>query len=133
MKRISLFICGPMIFIPFYAFAASADIQPQPIKPDFQEIDTNKNGFITSPEMQAYQEKKFNEVDKDKNGVIDKSELNADETRALAKADQNKDQNITKSESLSQFKQYFNQMDANKDGQVSETEFKQYWPIVVKF
>ncbi len=88
-------------------FAQPADMQA--IRPEFQKMDINKDGFVTSEEMQAYQAKRFNELDK------------------------NKDGKITPEESSSQFKEYFRQMDKNKDGKISEAEYTDYWKGIYYF
>ena len=108
-------------------------INLQAMRGEFQKIDTNKDGFITPEEMQAYRAKRFNELDKDKSGVLDAKELKADKTGMFKNADKNKDGKVGRKEATSQFKEYFKQMDSNKDGKVSEKEFKEYNPIVVKF
>lgn len=103
------------------------------IKAEFQKIDANKDGLLIPGEMQAYQEKRFNELDRNKNGVLDEKELEQDQTKMFEKADKNKDGKITRQESDLQFKEYLNEMDSNKDGKVSEKEYKEYWPMVIKF
>jgi len=103
------------------------------IKADFQKIDTNKDGFITSDELQAHQTKQFNKLDKNKNGIIEKSELKDDESKMFEKADKNNDNQISQKEAFENFNDYFNSMDADKDRRVSESEFEQYWPINLRF
>ena len=108
-------------------------INLQAMRGEFQKIDTNKDGFISPEEMQAYEAKRFNELDKDKNGVLDAGELKADKTGMFKNADKNKDGKVDQNESTSQFKEYFKNMDSDKNGRVSEEEFKTYNPVVIKF
>ena len=98
----------------------------------FQEIDTNKDGFITSDELQAHQELRFNELDKDKNEVIDREELKEDKNKVFEKTDTDNDTKISRQEACDRFNDYFNSMDANGDKRVSEDEFEEYWPINLK-
>ncbi len=100
---------------------------------EFPKMDVNKDGFATYEEMLTYQEQRFNELDKDKNGVLDSSELKADQTKMFERADKDKNGKITRQEATSQFNEYFNGMDADKNGKVSEKEYKEYWPVVMKF
>lgn len=120
-----------VLFSNINVFAQQINVPP--MDAEFQGMDANKDGFMTLEEMQAYQEKKFSELDKDKNGVIDKEELKADKTEMFKKADKNNDEQVTRKEAFAQFNEYFNQMDSNKDNKVSEKEYREYWPVAVKF
>lgn len=100
---------------------------------EFQKIDANKDGLVTSKEMQKYQRGEFNELDKDKNGIIDENELKADEMGIFTEADKNKDGKVTRQESGLQFKEYFRQLDSDKNGKVSEDEYTDYWKLRMKF
>ncbi|MEW6171325.1 MAG: hypothetical protein AB1472_07215 [Candidatus Omnitrophota bacterium] len=132
----NLFKIGIMVFCIFILSSMNTFAE-QPnmpvIQAEFQKIDANKDSLLIPGEMQAYQEKRFDELDRDKNGVLDKEELGQDKTKMFEKADKNKDGKITRQESDLQFKEYLNEMDSNKDGKVSEKEYKEYWPMVIKF
>ncbi len=130
-RAVNLFFCI-VLFSGVSAYAGQADMLAV-IKPEFQKMDTNKDGFVTSKEMQAYQSGKFEKLDKDKNGVIDTKELEADNTKMLRGADKDKDNKITKNESTWQFSQYFKQMDKNKDDKISEAEYTDYWKGIYYF
>ncbi len=129
-KITALFFCA-VLFGSFFVLAQAADLEV--IKPEFQEMDINKDGFVTSDEIQAYQAKKFEELDKDSNGAIDSGELAADKTKMFASADKDKNGKITKEEAGSQFSEYFKQMDKNKDEKVSEAEYTDYWKGIYYF
>ncbi|TAM37924.1 hypothetical protein EPN54_04710, partial [bacterium] len=95
--RCGIILFCSLFFTGFNVFAQPADTQA--VKSEFQKMDTNKDGFVTSEEMQAYQAKRFNELDKDKNGALDSKELSADKTNMQLAADKNKDGKVTKQES----------------------------------
>ena len=73
---------------------------------NFDEIDANKDGQVTSDEMRAHQQKKraehWKKLDTNADGAISKSEAAA-EPRLAGR---------------------FDQLDANKDGQVTQDEMK---------
>jgi len=100
---------------------------------EFSKIDQDRNGFISTDEMQAYQKDKFNELDKDKSGDLSAEELAVDRTKMHNSADKDSDGKVSQAESDSQFKEYFRQMDKDKDGQVSEAEYTDYWKLLYKF
>lgn len=120
-----------ILFSCINTFAQQSDMQAAAT--EFQKMDVNRDGYVDSMEMQGYQEQRFNEFDKDKNGVIDTEELKADKTKMFEKADENKDGKVSQQEAFSQFNKYLNEMDSDKDGKVSEKEYKEYWPVVMKF
>lgn len=122
---------GIILFSCINAFTQQIDLRE--IDTEFQRIDTNRDGFVKSEEMQAYQENRFRELDKDKSGAIDIKELEADKTKMFEKADKDKDGKISQKEAFAQFNEYLNEMDSDKNGKVSEKEFKEYWPVIVKF
>ncbi len=121
-----------IVLFPYICESAEG-IDTQVMKTEFQLIDANKDGFITSEEMQDYQERRFNKLDADKNGVHDAKEIESDKANISLMGDKNKDKTLTKEESSSQFKEYFQGVDANKDGKLSEEEYTTYWPVVAKF
>lgn len=129
--KAGILFCAVFLLCSGRACAEQAGI-PQ-VKAEFQKIDANKDGYVTSEEMQAYQAKKFSELDKDKNGVVDAKEVKADNTQVMQKADGNKDGKITAQESSAQFREYFQELDANKDNKVSEDEYTDYWKWRMKF
>ncbi|MDD4954935.1 MAG: hypothetical protein PHP17_02720 [Candidatus Omnitrophica bacterium] len=112
-----------------FSNASAQQIPPMPTKVEFQKIDTNKDGFVSSEELQAYQAKAFENLDKNKNGIVDKSELNEDKPKLFANADKNNDAQISQKEACDQFNEYFNSMDRDKDRRVTQSEFEEYWPI----
>lgn len=130
-KVVILFFCI-ILFSGVSAYAGQADML-QVIKPEFQKMDTDKDGFVTSKEIQAYEAGKFEKLDKDENGVIDTDELAADNTKMFQNADKDKDSKITKDESASQFSEYFKEMDKNKDDKISEAEYTDYWKLIYYF
>ncbi len=99
----------------------------------FQEIDTDKDGFITPEEMQAHQRRIFDGLDRNNDNAIDQKELKEDVAQSFKDADKNNDTKINRQEAFAQFNDYFNKMDLNKDNKVSEKEFKEYWPVEYKF
>lgn len=108
-------------------------VNPDIINSEFAKMDTNKDGFVTSGEMQAYQFKTFTELDKNKNLNLDSKELASDQTKIHQKADKNGDGKVDIFESGSQFNEYFKQLDKNQDKKVSEVEYTDYWKIINKF
>jgi len=129
--KIGIIVLCIVLFNCILSFAQQTHLEA--LKAEFQKMDLNKDTFVTPKEMQTYRDKRFNELDKDKNGILDKKELVADKTKMFEKADKNKDGKVTKQEADIQFKEYINEMDSDKDGKVSEKEYKEYWPVVVKF
>lgn len=129
-KIVILFFC---VILSGYVtvFAEQADLSL--IKPEFAKMDADKDGFVTSGEMQSYQFKTFIELDKDKNGTLDPQELTADEIGLHQKADKNEDGKVDIIESNSQFNKYFKEMDKNKDKKVSEAEYTDYWKLIRNF
>jgi Ca2+-binding EF-hand superfamily protein len=103
------------------------------VNPEFQKMDINQDGGVTSSEMQVYQAQTFKELDKDKSNALDSAELEADQTDMHKLADKNQDGKITLDESRSQFNEYFKQMDKNQDGRISEAEYTDYWKLIYKF
>jgi len=99
----------------------------------FQKMDIDKDGFLTPDEMQIHQAARFNELNKDKNDVLDQEELKEDEKRTFEKADKDNDTKISRQEAFTQFNDYFNKIDSDKDKKISENEFKEYWPVEMKF
>ena len=120
-----------LFFAGFNVFAQPADTRA--VKPEFQKMDTSKDGFVTPDEMHDYQVKAFNDLDKDKNSTLDLKELEADKTKMYQEADKDKDAVITPSESDSQFKEYFRQMDKDNDNRISEIEYTDYWKGKIYF
>jgi len=131
LNKVKIALFCIILFSSFNLFAQQIDI-PQ-TQAEFQKIDNNKDGLVTSREMQKYQKEKFDELDKDKNGVIDRNELKADKTGIFAQADKNKDGKVTRQEGVKQFKEYFRQLDSDKNSKVSEDEYTDYWKLRTKF
>ena len=131
LSKIMVFLFCLILFSCFNLFAQSSDTAA--VKPEFSKMDTNKDGFVSSDEMQAYQAKRFQELDKDNSGAIDQAELAADTTKMFKAADADKDSRITKSESSLQFSEYFKQMDKNNDNKISEAEYADYWKGIYNF
>ncbi|MFA5145117.1 MAG: EF-hand domain-containing protein [Candidatus Omnitrophota bacterium] len=130
---IILFSCINAFAQQNVGFMAPEEIREQQIKAKFQEIDTDKDGFITPDEMEAEKEKFFNRLDKDQNGLLDAEEMKADNTPMSEEADKDKDQVVTPEEADAQFKKYLNEVDTDKDGKVSEDEYTDYWKLRIKF
>ena len=131
LAKVVFVIFSIMFFSGIKGFAQQADL-PE-IKSAFQKMDVDKDGFVSSSEMQAYQAEQFKELDKDKNGSISVDELEADKTKMFQKADKNMDGKVSSEESGLQFKEYFQQMDKNQDGKVSEAEYTDYWKLIHRF
>jgi len=127
LNRIVIMFFGVTLFGLSGVFAQQLDSQLATEK--FQKIDTNKDGFVTSDEMQTYQKVKFDKLDTDKNEALDQEELKEDKEQTFEKANKDSDEKISRQEACDQFNDYFNSMDANKDRRVSEDEFEEYWPI----
>ncbi len=129
-KSVVLFFCVA-VFCAGGAFAQGEDSDLAGQK--FQAIDANSDGFITPEEMQTYQTNLFDKLDKNKDDELDQEELKADTAQSFKDADRNSDTKINRQEAFSQFNDYFNKMDSNKDNNVSEAEFREYWPVQIKF
>lgn len=129
-KILAILFCL-MLFTCLNAFAqVCAEAQG---KPEFQKIDADKNGFVSSAEMQTYQGEKFKQLDSNKNGLVDSEELSGDNTVEYEGADTNQDGKISPQESESQFHRYFAAMDTDKDNQISIDEYTDYWKLRSKF
>ena len=110
----------------------------------FARVDTNKDGVLTSDEVQALQAKvidqasdKLNErlaqdfakLDKDKSGQLSLEEFKAgaavkprSANTAIERMDSNKDGKISKTEFAYRPLAAFDRLDANKDGKVTPDE-----------
>lgn len=121
------------VILSGYFYTSAQQIDKPAAMEKFQEIDVNKDGFITSDEMQTYQKIKFDKLDTDKSETLDQKELREDKEQTFEKADKDTDAKISRQEAFAQFNDYFNKMDSNKDSKISENEFKEYWPMEVKF
>jgi hypothetical protein len=129
-KLVVLFFCAA-VFSAGGVFAQDSDSDLAMQK--FQAIDANSDGFITPEEMQVYQTNLFDKLDKNKDDELDQEELKADTAQSFKDADRNGDTRINRQEAFSQFNDYFNRMDCNKDSNVSGAEFREYWPVQIKF
>jgi len=129
-KITALFFCI-VLFSCANLFAQNPDLDA--VKPEFAKMDTDKDGFVSFSEMQAYQAQRFQELDQDKSGSVDSEELVVDKTKMFQKADADKDAKIIPAESSSQFTEYFNQMDKDNDNKISEQEYTDYWKGIYYF
>lgn len=111
--------------------AQDADVIEE--KTEFQSIDTNKDGFIATSEMDDYQVKYFNNLDKNIDGRIDTDEFAADKLGIFTDADTDNDGEISKQEANLQFKEYLKNMDSDNDNKISEDEYTDYWKIHKRF
>lgn len=131
-----MFLSKIMVLFIFLFGGSNLFAQPpdtQVISSEFKKMDINRDGFVASGEMQAYQGRVFEELDKDKSKDIDTEELKADQTDMHRLADKNQDDKITRDESISQFNEYFKQMDKDQDSKISEAEYTDYWKLIYKF
>ncbi|MDD5692851.1 MAG: hypothetical protein PHP10_06760 [Candidatus Omnitrophica bacterium] len=129
--RSGIIIFCILFFSGFNLFAQPDDTRA--VKPEFQKMDTSKDGFVTLDEMHDYQVKTFNDLDKDKNSTLDLKELEADKTKMYQEADKDKDTVVTPTESSAQFREYFRQMDRDRDNRISEIEYTDYWKGKIYF
>lgn len=129
--RSGIIILGIVFLAGFNVFGQAAGTQA--VNPEFQKMDTSKDGFVTPEEMHDYQVKAFNDLDKDKNKALDLNELEADKTRIYRDADKDKDTVVTPTESSAQFREYFRQMDRDRDNRISEIEYTDYWKGKIYF
>jgi len=111
--------------------AQQADMQT--MKEEFRKMDTDKSGFLTSEEMQAYEGRKFSDLDKNNNGILEPDELKADKTGMFIRADADKAGKVTKQQASFTFKEYFKFMDRNKDKKVSQGEYMDYWKEMLPY
>ena len=142
-KLIALALLVPA---PLFAQAAGpsisrADFQAK-IGAEFTQMDSNKDGSVTSTEVEAWQAKTaaeiatarnkaiFARLDADKNGAISAAEfaklgpavVKPNAAPLMARVDTNKDGKITKAEHGAAVTARFNAMDANKDGTITQAE-----------
>lgn len=109
---------------------------------EFGAMDSNKDGSVTTAEVEAWQARTaaeiatarnkaiFAKLDADKNGSISAAEfaklgpavVKPNAAPLMASVDSNKDGKITKAEHSAAVTARFNQMDTNKDGMLTEAE-----------
>jgi len=129
-KLAVLFLCFGLA-VPANLFAQQADMQT--MKEEFRKMDTDKSGFLTSEEMQAYEGRKFSELDKNNNGILEANELKADKAGMFIRADADKSGKVTRQRASFTFKEYFKFMDKNKDNKVSQGEYMDYWKEMLPY
>lgn len=152
MRKFSLFIILLSIFSGTVSFAAEKTKQTsKPVKISkpakkakggfgarslarFNNVDTNKNGSISSSEFINVQTKAFDKKDKDKNGNLSKAEFSPTLAKAIKgtgarsltrfnKVDTDKNGSVSKKEFLAVQKEAFTRKDKDKNGNLSKAEF----------
>jgi hypothetical protein len=152
--RPTLLLAAALLGTPAAAFAQAA--APQSVSKadylagtqrDFVEIDADKNGTVTTAEVNAARDRAvatlaarraeamFAELDSDKNGSLNQAEF-AKLVKPAGKLppspimgfDTNKDGRITAAEYKAGTEARFARLDANKDGLVTEAEMKRTTP-----
>lgn len=105
----------------------------------FQQMDSNKDGRITSAEHESAAMSKFTQADANSDGMLTKGELAGfmiDEKgkpgakaakksdKKMAKYDANSDGQLTQQEFMSGHKEMFTKMDQNADGGITMEEME---------
>ena len=93
--------------------------------------DTNRDGFVSKPELIAFRASNFTRLDRNGDGVLMRSDIPAmakrfrpevDFDRLIKQFDGNKDGKITRSEFVDGPTTIFDAADTNKDGLLSKAE-----------
>lgn len=128
---------GMVLFSCFHTCVQASELGI--VRPEFEQMDTNKDGFVIPAEIQAHQIQNFKKLDCDNDGDIGPNvrliSINIAAYPLMDKCavDSNNDGKITQDEYSSNFAGYFKQMDKNRDGRVSEAEYTDYWKLIHKF
>jgi Ca2+-binding EF-hand superfamily protein len=93
--------------------------------------DTNRDGYVSKPELIAFRAKNFGRLDRNGDGVLMRSDIPAmakrfrpevDFDRLLKQFDANKDGKVSRSEFVDGPTTIFDMADSNKDGLLSKAE-----------
>lgn len=94
---------------------------------DFKKIDKNNNDKVSKKEYLGAVKNTFNNIDKNKDGFLTKDELNAmgriDAEKFLKEEDINKDGKIFKEEFIKAAEKRFKLLDKNSDGLIDKKEW----------
>ena len=94
----------------------SKDEAPEDLKLFFDDLDSNKDGFIDEKEAQSIvEEEKKNEKAQPATGKVTAKQM-------IEYMDKNSDGKISKEEASAELKKSFQYVDSNKDGMIDEKE-----------
>lgn len=122
MKKSVMILSGMMCLSLSSVFAASTPPSP---KEAILAMDTNKDNKISKAEAKGHLSEHFDEIDSNKDGFVTELELNAMKDKKDA-MDTNKDGKISKSEAKGPLSEHFSLIDKNKDGFLTDDELKAY-------
>lgn len=74
--KIGIIISCIVFFSAINGFARG-DHQQDMGNQGFSDMDGNRDGFISWPEMQTYQQDRFNDMDNDNDGLVSEAEYNS--------------------------------------------------------
>lgn len=111
--------CSLTCILLWTALSLHGDSRADVFRKQFEQMDTNQDGYVTAEERSAYWKKIFERTDKNGDGFIDKSEVPG---RGQWGADTDGDGRISAAEDAAMRHNQFKMIDKNNDGRITLSE-----------